>query len=382
MGRKALVVKADYFFCGTLRHLPLLEIVLARSVDIETAFLQDHALYWAKDGSFPVVLREKRASVEGVLLRDVSAQDVARLDFFEGGFGFKARSLQVHLGDGSPVIAQAFGPDAEMPLPAVSGRWQFKDWQSRNAAEYEATAKDYIAQFGVKPPRTVAARFGPMMVRGASRVRAAKNSPTTIRHFAKADDVEVASLRDPYARFFAVEEYDLSFRRFDGSMSPKVTRAVFVAGDAVTVLPYDPVRDRVLVIDQFRSGPFARGDKQPWQIEAIAGRIDPGETPTDAARREAEEEAGLILDTLLPVASYYPSPGCVSEFLYSYVAITDLPDDAAGVFGVEGEAEDIRGHLISFDQLMQMIETGEIGNAPTILTAFWLARHRENLREG
>jgi nudix-type nucleoside diphosphatase (YffH/AdpP family) len=150
--------------------------------------------------------------------------------------------------------------------------------------------------------------------------------------------------------------------------------------DAVTVLPYDPVRDRVLLIEQFRTGPLARGDVAAWQLEAIAGRIDPGETPQDAARREAVEEAGLTLDTLIPVAGYYPSPGAISEFLYSYVALVDLPDGSAGIFGVEGEAEDIRGHLIPFAQMMDLVASGEIANAPLILTALWLQRERARLR--
>ncbi len=81
----------------------------------------------------------------------------------------------------------------------------------------------------------------------------------------------------PMPHFFAVEEYDLSYRRFDGSFSKPVNRAAFVSGDAVTVLPYDPLRDRVLLIEQFRIGPMARGDAQPWLLEAIAGRVDPGE---------------------------------------------------------------------------------------------------------
>jgi ADP-ribose pyrophosphatase len=81
------------------------------------------------------------------------------------------------------------------------------------------------------------------------------------------------------------------------------------------------------------------------------------------------------------VAQYYPSPGICAEFLYSYVAVTDLPDGAAGVFGVEGEAEDIRGHLIRFDALMALVASGEAGNAPLILTAYWLAQNRDRLRK-
>jgi len=191
----------------------------------------------------------------------------------------------------------------------------------------------------------------------------------------------VATMRLPYAHFFGLEEYDVAWRRFDGAMSATVTRAAFVSGDAVTVLPYDPVRDRVLLVEQFRAGPLARGDAQAWQLEPIAGRVDPSETPEQAARREAEEEAGLHLTGLEEVARYYPSPGAVSEFLYSYVAVTDLPDGVAGVFGLAEEAEDIRGHLITLNHLLELVTTGEVQNAPLILTALWLQRERPRLRD-
>jgi nudix-type nucleoside diphosphatase (YffH/AdpP family) len=202
----------------------------------------------------------------------------------------------------------------------------------------------------------------------------------TLRRATAAGDIVTHARRLPYAQFFAVEEYDLSWRRFDGAHSPNTTRAAFVSGDAVTVLPYDPKRDLVLVVEQIRAGPFARGDRQTWQIEAIAGRVDPFETPEQAARREADEEAGLTLTELIPVAQYYPSPGAKTEFLYSYVALTNLPDGCAGVFGLAEEAEDIRGHLISFDRLMALVASGEIANAPLILTALWLQRERARLR--
>ncbi|MDZ4391714.1 NUDIX domain-containing protein [Cypionkella sp.] len=370
-----------YFFYGTLRHLPLLEAVLGHEVVATPAWLADHALYWVKDRSFPILIEEPGTRAEGILVTACSESDVARMDFFEGGFGFSGRVMEVMRHDGA-VEALVFHPEACAHHCERGGVWMFEQWQQQFGAEFVAMAKDYLAQFGLKPPRAVAARFEQILARGASRVRAGQAAATTLRHHAASGDVTVAALREPYARFFAMEEIDVSFRRFDGSMSPQVTRAGFIACDAVTVLPYDPLRDRVLVVDQFRAGPYLRGDPQPWQIEAIAGRIDPGEGPEAAARREAVEEAGLALTDLLPVASYYPTPGCSAEYLYSFVALTDLPDAVAGVFGVEGEAEDIRGHLISFDRLMALVGSGEISNAPTILTAFWLAQNRERLRGG
>jgi len=87
-----------------------------------------------------------------------------------------------------------------------------------------------------------------------------------------------------------------------------------------------------------------------------------------------------VLGALLPVSNYYPSPGAKSEFLYSYVAIADLPDGVEGVFGLAEEAEDIRGHLLSFAEFMALVDSGEVNNAPLVLTAFWLARERARLR--
>lgn len=341
MGRETLAVTGVAVVVqGALTDLHLLHVVLGR----------------AAPGMAATIVGQ------GLVLANLSDDDRARLAFYAG----KPRQESVEGADG-PMTALVFGGDSGPKSP-------------RDRAETLAAAGDIMALYGIKTAVEVQARAGAMAVRGAARVRASVVGPTAVRFAAAAGDVQVSGRREPYARFFAVEEYELTHRRFDGTQSAEITRAAFISGDAVTVLPYDPLRDRVLLIEQFRAGPFARGDAQPWQLEAIAGRIDPGETPQDAARREAVEEAGLTLGAILEVAQYYPSPGICAEYLYSYVAITDLPDGAAGVFGLEGEAEDIRGHLMSVDDLMALVASGEVANAPLILTAFWLAAHREGLR--
>jgi ADP-ribose pyrophosphatase len=245
-------------------------------------------------------------------------------------------------------------------------------------AEAEALATVVMETYGQLPPDRVRRRLGSLRVAAASRVRAAGAAERALRQ--GTGEVTLNGRVEAHAGFFGLEVLDLSHRRFDGTMSPKITREVFVSGDAVTVLPYDPVRDRVLLIEQFRTGPLGRGDPLPWQLEAIAGRIDPGETPENAARREALEEAGLVLGRLERVAEYYPSPGAMTEYIYSYVALCDLPDGVAGVFGAEEEAEDIKGHLISLDVFMTFVSGGEVANAPLILTALWLQRERARLR--
>lgn len=247
-----------------------------------------------------------------------------------------------------------------------------------DSAEALALAGLVMQALGRLTERQVARRLASLRVEAASRVRAAGAVGRGVRVGSGA--VEAGVPEPSHAGFFGLDVHRLRHRRFDGAMSPMLTRELFVVGDAVTVLPYDPARDRVLVIEQFRMGPFGRGDPLPWQLEAIAGRIDPGETPEDAARREAVEEAGLLLGTLEKVAEYYPTPGAVAEYLFSYVALCDLPDGVDGVFGAEEEAEDIKGHLLSFDRLVEVMAAGEIGNAPLLLTVLWLQRERGRLR--
>lgn len=370
---------ADFFFYGTLCHAPLLELVLGRRADVRRASLNGHAVFWARGGAFPLIVEQAGGVAEGVVLTGLTEAEAARLDYYEGGFRYLTRDVTVAT-EAGPVVARVY-----VPTPGrwqAAERWSLPDWVARYGAAAVATAGDFMALMGSHPAEAVAARYAAMLVRGGSRVRAGVLAPAELRRRAAADDLVVVRRDLAYAKFFAVEDWRIGWRQFDGSMGDPVERAVFVSGDAVTVLPYDPVRDRVLLIEQFRPGPMARGDAAAWQLEAIAGRIDPGETPDEAGRREAMEEAGLTLGTLLPVADYYPSPGAMTEYLYSYVGLADLPDGAAGIFGEAEEAEDIRGHLISFDRLMDLVSSGEVANAPLILTALWLQRERARLRAG
>lgn len=362
------------FLHGALLHAPLRAAILGRAGNPVPASLDGYTLRRGPHADWPLLVPEAGGTVAGAMLAGLSPDDLARLDHHAAALGQRRVALAA---GGAPVFVHV----AEAAPDPTAG--PVEDWADRWGAIAAATAGDVMALRGERPAADIARRYHAMLVRGSSRVRAADTAPpTSLRRAAMADDIGVQARRQPYANYFALEEHDLSFRRFDGTMSPVVNRAVFISGDAVTVLPYDPRRDRVLLIEQFRAGAMVRGDPHPWQLEAIAGRIDPGETPEMAARREAIEEAGLALGPMHRVAAYYPSVGAKAEYLYSYVAITDLPDGSAGLFGLDGEAEDIRGHLIGFERLMALLDSGEIENAPLILTALWLARQRDRLRTG
>lgn len=368
-----------FFFYGTLCHWPLLAVVLGRNPVMRPATLSGFSAHWASGQRFPILVPDAGMIAQGVVVEDLTAEEIARLDHYEAGFRFVIQEVDLLSGEG-PVRAQVY-----MPEPgrwAAGAPWRLQDWVDRWGAIVTEAARDFMKLYGLRSPHAVLARWNAMMVRADATVRAAPGGPVTRRHRMQQGDVEILGWRQPYAAFFAVEETDLRHRRFDGSMSAPVTRAAFISGDAAVVLPYDPVRDRVLVIEQFRMAPLARGDSQPWVLEPIAGRVDPGETPEQAARREAVEEAGIVLDDLLPVAHYYPSPGAVAEYLFTYVALADLPDDAARLGGLDTEGEDIRAHLLSFDELMALVHSGEAENGPLVLIAWWLMANRDRLRAG
>ena len=182
-----------------------------------------------------------------------------------------------------------------------------------------------------------------------------------------------------YQGFFSVEEHFLSYRKFNKEQSAVVTRSALISSDAVIVLPYDPINDRVLLIEQFRTGPYVKGDEAPWVLEPIAGLIDAGETPESAGIREAREEAHLELKKLVLVARSYPSPGISTEFFHQYIGIVSLPESTKLVSGLASESEDIRSHIFSFKTFFDMISKGEINVGPAILLGLWLSKNRKNL---
>ncbi len=378
MGLAALEVSAGtaVFLWGPLALPPLLAVVLGAVPALKPARLFGFAPVAAPGADLPHLLSREEAVTEGALAL-LSPSEVDRLRFYCAGAAPDFLDVTVDTADGPfPALA---------PMPCTSAPaaepWDDGAWRSRWLAASVALAEDIMALYGRQGAAEVARRRQAMLVRSCSRVRAACTpAPSAPRRRAEAGDVEIRSTRLPYAEFFAIEELDLSHRRFDGAMSRTITRAVFLSGDAVTVLPYDPDRDRILLIEQLRAGPIGRGDPQPWLLEAVAGRIDPGETPEEAARREAVEEAGLTLGPMLHVADYYPTPGAKSEWIASYVSLCDLPDGAGGLHGLPGEAEDIRGHLLAWEEAERLVAAGEINNAPLLITLLWLARERPRLR--
>jgi len=195
----------------------------------------------------------------------------------------------------------------------------------------------------------------------------------------KYGDIDVVSRSVCFQGFFRIEKYRLRHALFDGGMSDEMSRELFQRGHAVAMLPYDPVLDRVVLIEQFRIGALEDSDGA-WLTEIVAGMIEAGETAEAVARREALEESGCEVTGLEHICRYYPSPGACSETIELFCGQVDA-SGAGGIHGLDHEHEDIRVITAGFDEAMGWIDSGRLNSAAVIMALQWLALNKSRLRE-
>ncbi len=195
----------------------------------------------------------------------------------------------------------------------------------------------------------------------------------------RAADVELIEKTTPYQGYFRIDVYRLRHQRFGGGWTEVMSRELFERGHATVVLPYDPARDTVVLIEQFRVGAYAAGFA-PWLIEVVAGIVEPGESPEEVARREAIEEAGCEIAELEPIGTVMSSPGGCSEVLHLYCGRVDS-EGVGGIHGLEHEHEDIRAFTLPLDTALERLARAEFNNASTVITLQWLALNRDRLRK-
>ena len=193
-----------------------------------------------------------------------------------------------------------------------------------------------------------------------------------------ADDVRVLACETVFQGYFRIDRYRLQHRRHDGGWTEELTREVFERGHAVGVLPYDPLRDEVVLIEQFRIGAHAAG-WAPWLLEVVAGIVDEGETAEDVARRESLEEAGLTLLELAPISDFLVSQGAVSETVRLFCGRVDATG-AGGIHGLEHEGEDIKVVVVPFAELPALLAENKVANATGLVALQWLLLNRDALR--
>lgn len=195
-----------------------------------------------------------------------------------------------------------------------------------------------------------------------------------------ASDVTIEKRETVFQGFFRMDKLWLKHPRFDGTEMPTFTRELFLRGDATCVLPYDPVRDEIVLLEQFRLGALGR-DQSPWLLELVAGMNEDGESSEQTAQREGQEEAGLTFARLDKICNYLVSPGGTTEMIHLYCGLIST-ESAGGIFGMEDEHEDIRAHVFSADEAIAMIYDGRINNAAAIIALQWLQLNRAKLRAG
>jgi ADP-ribose pyrophosphatase len=180
-----------------------------------------------------------------------------------------------------------------------------------------------------------------------------------------------------YRGFFNLTQFRVRHTLFQGGWSETINRELFHRGRCVAVAPYDPVRDKVVLIEQFRIG--AVGDKAaPWLVEIVAGAVEPGESPEEVARREVLEEAGCVIRELIRIGEFFTTPGGCSEKITLFCGLIDT-DGAGGVFGLAEEDEDIRASVVDLDEALTWVDSGVIDSAVPIVALQWLALNRERL---
>ena len=194
-------------------------------------------------------------------------------------------------------------------------------------------------------------------------------------------DVEILGVETGFARHLGVDVVRFRHRLFAGGWSGERVFDIVRRGAAVGVLLYDPERDSVVLVEQFRVAALYAG-RSPWQVEAVAGLIDTDETPEAVARRETREEANLDpVGPLVPIQTILPVTGSCDEAVFLFCGRVDCRG-AAGIYGLAAEQEDIRVVVKTVAEIEAMLDTGRIESAHTLISLYWLLRHRDRLRKG
>ena len=364
----------DLFFYGTLQYPDLLACILGHMPQTLPAHLPGYAVRQVEGHAFPMILPEPGAQAQGILAQGLSEEDLAALDFYEGGFGYVTRELdvQIHSGAHSALI---FFPEEQNFEPGAP--WEFGDWRREWGDITLRSAHEVMARRGVMGPEAIHQMMPFLQARSWARELASDPAPQRLRSSMGRDQIEIPAQRPGWNGFFTLTAFDLRYQRFDGKWSNLLSRECFVSFDVALVLPYDPATDRLLLVEQLRFGPIMRGDPAPWILEPVAGLVDARECPQATAHRETREEANLQISEMIPMVKGYGSPGYSTEFYHCFLGIADLTGRGQSHGGLAQEDEDIRNHVISFDHAMALLDSGEINAAPLAMMLLWLARWRE-----
>jgi ADP-ribose pyrophosphatase len=196
------------------------------------------------------------------------------------------------------------------------------------------------------------------------------------------NDVKILKVEQLYQGWSHVERYTLQTRTFKGDWTTPYTREVVTGRQASSALPYDPITNQVVLIEQFRAGALEFFKDSAWLLEVVAGLNDKAKTETmeEVIIREMREEAKLEILALLPISDYLVSPGLLTERVKLFCAKVDATK-APAFAGLATEHEDIRLHVIPVEEAFAAVRSGRINNSAAIISLQWLELNLAKVRQ-
>ena len=180
---------------------------------------------------------------------------------------------------------------------------------------------------------------------------------------------QIVNNKDLYSGFFKLKKIEFLHQKHDGSWTNKVGREIFSGAHVSTLLPYDPIRKEIVLIQQFRAGAISRYDDD-YLYEIVAGIIDENESPEETAIRECVEETGCNVNKITPIQSYFPAPGSSESFYHLFLGEINS-FEGERIMGLESENENILVKSYKIEHVRNMLKEKEIKNGLTLIALQW-----------
>jgi ADP-ribose pyrophosphatase len=198
-----------------------------------------------------------------------------------------------------------------------------------------------------------------------------------VPHF-KTSDVTILKEETVFSGYSKVKQVEVQIPLFQGGVNHRLQRELLCRPSAVAVLLFDPEKNQVVMIEQFRAGGLFERES-PWMLEIVAGVVEPNDTPLASAYREVKEETGCEVLSLIPICSYFVSPGICTEKIIIYCARVKAPE-ATEFHGLVEEGEDIKIHMFSPEDAFLLLAQGKIVSSPTVIALQWLQLNLSSLQ--
>ena len=180
---------------------------------------------------------------------------------------------------------------------------------------------------------------------------------------------KIINKKNLYSGFFSLNKYEFIHEKHNGDWTNTVEREIFSGAHVATLIPYDPIKKEIILIQQFRAGIISRYDKD-YLYEIVAGIIDDNESPQKTAKRECFEETGCVVKKIIPIQEYFPAPGSSESYYHLFLGEIDT-FEGEKFKGLESENEDILVKSFKIDEIRKMLRDKKIKNGLTLIALQW-----------